>query len=209
MKTLEKIRLSVEQCREDLVEFRDLLDRKTALSEREDILPFFRTHKHLSALIGSFNPRIIRFDLLATEFSLFGDFACDLVIGDSVDRQFCFVEFEDASPQSVFTRKKGKSTPEWSPRFDRGFSQIIDWFLILEDQKRTGLHKSKFGLEVIQFVGLLVIGRRRDLDETQYERLVWRSEQVSVGHRQVHCITFDDLYDTLECKLRIFGWPWD
>jgi len=126
-----------------------------------------------------------------------------------VNRDFCFVEFEDASPQSVFTKKKGKSTPEWSPRFDRGFSQIIDWFLILEDQKKTGLHKSKFGLDVIQFVGLLVIGRRKDLDDSQYERLVWRSDQVRVGHRQVHCITFDDLYETLEWKLRIFGWPWN
>jgi hypothetical protein len=209
MKKLERFALSVDQCRKDLAEFKDLMDRKSALSERRDILPFFRAHKHLAALVGSFNPKINRFDLLATEFSLFGDYACDLVIGDSVNRDFCLVEFEDASPQSVFTKKKGKSTPEWSPRFDRGFSQIIDWFLILEDQKRTGLHKSKFGLDVIQIVGLLVIGRRKDLDDTQYERLVWRSDQVRVGHRQVHCITFDDLYDTLECKLRIFGWPWD
>jgi len=209
MKTLEKIALSVDQCRKDLAEFKDLLDRKQALSERKDILPFFRAHKHLAALVGSYNPRINRFDLVATEFSLFGDFACDLIIGDSVNRDFCFVEFEDASPQSVFIKKKGMSTPEWSPRFDRGFSQIIDWFLILEDQERTGLHKSKFGLDVIQFVGLLVIGRRKDLDDSQYERLVWRSDQVRVGHRQVHCITFDDLYETLEWKQRIFGWPWD
>jgi hypothetical protein len=70
------------------------------------------------------NPKINRFDLLATEFSLFGDYACDLVVGGSVNRDFCLVEFEDASPQSVFVKKKGKSTPEWSPRFDRGFSQI-------------------------------------------------------------------------------------
>jgi hypothetical protein len=209
MKKLEKIALSVDQCRKDLAEFKEMLDRKTALSERRDILPFFRAHKNLAALVGSFNPKINRFDLLATEFSLFGDYACDLVIGDSVNRDFCFVEFEDASPQSVFVKKKGKSTPEWSPRFDRGFSQIIDWFLILDDQKRTGLHKSRFGLDVIQFMGLLVIGRHEDLDDTQYERLVWRSDQVRVGHRQVHCITFDDLHDTLECKLRIFGWPWD
>jgi len=112
MKTLEKIALSVDQCRKDLGEFKDLLDRKQSLSERRDILPFFRAHKHLAALVGSYNPRINRFDLVATEFSLFGDFACDLIIGDSVNRDFCFVEFEDASPQSVFIKKKGKSTPE-------------------------------------------------------------------------------------------------
>jgi hypothetical protein len=144
MKTLEGINLDITQCKTDLVELKKLLDGKSALSERNDILPFFRAHKHLAALNGSYNAKINRFDRIASEFSLFGDYACDLVIGDSVSRHFCFVEFEDASPTSVFTTKKGKSTPEWSPRFDHGFSQIIDWFLVLDDQKRTGLHKSKF-----------------------------------------------------------------
>ena len=37
MKKLEKIALSVEQCRKDLAEFKELLDRKSALSERKDI----------------------------------------------------------------------------------------------------------------------------------------------------------------------------
>jgi len=137
MKTLEKIDLSVSKCKTELADFKKLLDGKAALSERDDILPFFRAHKHLAALVGAYNPKINRFDRIATEFRLFGDYACDLVIGDSVSHNFCFVEFEDASPKSILTTKKGKSTPEWSPRFDHGFSQIIDWFLVLEDQKRS------------------------------------------------------------------------
>jgi hypothetical protein len=32
----------------------------------------------------------------------------------------------DLTPASVFTTRKGKSTPEWSPRLDHGFSQILD-----------------------------------------------------------------------------------
>jgi hypothetical protein len=205
MKTLEKITLSLSKCKVELAEFKSLLESKTALSERKDILPFFKARKHLAALVGAYNPKINRFDRIANEFSLFGDYACDLVVGDSISHNFCFVEFEDASPTSVFTKKKGKSTPEWSSRFDHGFSQILDWFLVLEDLKRTGLHKSKFELDVIQYVGLLVIGRRKDLDDAQYERLVWRSEEVRVGSRQVNCITFDDLYDTLALKVQIFG----
>ena len=197
--------LDLTRCKQDLGEFKKLLDGKATLSERGDILPFFKAHKHLAALVGSYNPKINHFDRVATEFSLFGDYACDLVIGDSVTHHFCFVEFEDASPTSVFTTKKGKSTPEWSPRFDHGFSQILDWFLILDDQKRTGLHKSKFDADLIQYIGLLVIGRRNDLDATQYERLVWRSERVSVAGRQVNCITFDELYETLALKIKIFG----
>ncbi len=205
MKSLEKIKLDLNQCKQDLAEFKKLLDGKSALSERSDILPFFKAHKHLAALIGSFNPKINRFDRIASEFSLFGDYTCDLIIGDAASRHFCFVEFEDASPTSVFTTKKGKSTPEWSPRFDHGFSQIIDWFLILDDQKRTGLHKSRFDADVIQYIGLLVVGRLKDLDATQHERMIWRSERVSVAGRQVNCITFDERYDTLDLKIRIFG----
>jgi hypothetical protein len=205
MKTLEKTSLNLTQCKQDLADFKMLLDSKPALSEQKDILPFFEAHKHLAALIGAYNPKINRFDRLASEFSLFGDYTCDLVIGDSVSRHFCFVEFEDASPSSVFTTKKGRSTPEWSPRFDHGFSQIIDWFLILDDQKRTGLHKSKFDADLIQYIGLLVIGGLGDLDTSQRERMVWRSERVTVAGRQVSCITFDELYETLALKIKIFG----
>jgi Domain of unknown function (DUF4263) len=100
---------------------------------------------------------------------------------------------------------KGKSTPEWSSRFDHGFSQILDWFAILEDQKRTAQFKAKFNADVIQYVGLLVIGRRHYLDNSQYERMRWRSEQVLVGSRQVNCITFDELYQTLALKVTLFG----
>jgi hypothetical protein len=187
------------------VAFKNLLDGKPSLSERHDILPFFKKNKHLAALVGSYNPRINSFDRIATEFDLFGDYSCDLVIGDSTSHNFCFVEFEDASPRSVFTRKKGKATAEWSPRFDHRFSQILDWFAILEDQQRTAQFKNKFDSDVIQYVGLLVIGRRHHLDDAQYARLRWRSEQVQVGARQVNCITFDELYQTLLLKVSLFG----
>lgn len=205
MKALDKFSLNLARCKKELNEFKTLLDGKAALSERDDVLPFFKSHRHLAALAGSYNPKIHRFDRIATEFNLFGDYSCDLVVGDSASHHFCFTEFEDASPGSIFTKKRGKATPEWSARFDHGFSQILDWFGVLEDQKRTALYKARFGADVIQFVGLLVIGRRHYLDDAQYDRLRWRSEQVQVGGRQVHCITFDELYQTLALKVAIFG----
>jgi hypothetical protein len=205
MKALDKFSLNLAKCKKELVEFKTLLDDNVTLSERNDILPFFKSHRHLAAMVGSYNPKINRFDRIATEFNLFGDYSCDLAVGDSASHNFCFVEFEDASPRSIFTKKRGKATPEWSPRFDHGFSQILDWFEILEDQKRTAQYKAKFGAEVIQYVGLLVIGRRHYLDDAQFDRLRWRSEQVQVGARQVNCITFDELYQTLALKVAIFG----
>jgi hypothetical protein len=205
MKSLDKFSLNLAKCRRELADFQQLLDRQGGLSERDEILPFFKTHRHLAALIGAYNPQIHRFDRIASEFDLFGDYTCDLVIGDSTSHNFCFVEFEDATPNSVFTKKRGKSTPEWSPRFEHGFSQILDWFRILEDQQRTAQFKARLGAETIQYLGLLVIGRRHFLDEAQYQRMRWRSEQVQVGARQVHCITFDELFQTLSLKLAIFG----
>ena len=55
-----------------------------------------------------------------------GNFLSDLVVGDSVTQSYCFVEFEEAAPTSLFVSKPDISTPEWSPRFERGFSQIVD-----------------------------------------------------------------------------------
>jgi hypothetical protein len=205
MKSLDKFSLSLAKCKKELLAFKTLLDGKPTLNEHDDIRPFFKANRHLAAMVGSYNPRINGFDRIADEFDLFGDYSCDLVVGDSTSHNFCFVEFEDASPNSIFTKKRGKATPEWSPRFDHGFSQILDWFAILEDQKRTAQFKSKFGADVIQYVGLLVIGRRHFLNNTQYDRLRWRSEHVQVGARQVNCITFDELYQTLALKVAIFG----
>jgi hypothetical protein len=54
MKALAKISLDMEQCKKDLADFKTLLDSTSVLSERNDLLPFFRSHPHLAALVGSF-----------------------------------------------------------------------------------------------------------------------------------------------------------
>lgn len=64
MKSLDKFTLSLTRCKDELLEFKKLLDGKATLSERDDVLPFFRKHKHLAALIGAHNPRIYGFDRL-------------------------------------------------------------------------------------------------------------------------------------------------
>jgi hypothetical protein len=96
---------------------RDWLDASLLLGEKP-ILDFFRCERHLSAFIASYNPNINRFDRFAFEYPLFGDFTCDLVVGDSDGSAFCFVEFEDARPQSSFARRGKKFTRAWPARFD-------------------------------------------------------------------------------------------
>src|SRR5207244_1348227 len=86
--------------------------------KRGQVLPFFRKRKNLAALIASYSPNVIRLDRIAFEFPLFGDFTCDLAVGDSVKHAYCFIDFEDAGPNSLFVRQGKKATREWSSRFD-------------------------------------------------------------------------------------------
>src|SRR5262249_44531942 len=148
--------------------------RRPVLKEQEHIRPFFRRRRHLSALCGLYNTSIARFDRLAWEYQLFGDFSCDIVVGDSVKNTFSFIEFEDAGPKSIFVRQGKKTTREWSPRFDHGYSQIIDWFYKLRDAEKSDEFEARFGQRSIDFTGTLIIGRKHYLDAGERARLDWR-----------------------------------
>jgi len=125
MKGLDSFNLDIKKCLFELEEFENLLLNNKELKESKDILPFFKQRLHLSAFIGFYVPQIIRFNQIKHEFTFFGDFRADLAIGDSVNNTYCFIEFEDATEDSIFV-EKGRSTSDWSPRFEHGFSQIID-----------------------------------------------------------------------------------
>lgn len=200
-KKFEKLQFDVEQCRREAEELRMFLATNTTLKERQDILPFFKQRKHLSAFLGSYHPGVVRRDLLAHELSLFGDFSCDLAVGDSKNKAYLFIEFEDAAPDSLFVQKAGKATPEWSSRFEHGFSQFVDWFFKLHEQGNTVGFEELFGARSIQHLGLLVIGRNASLGKREQERLLWRQEHVQVNSRQIHCKTFDQLCDDVLDRL--------
>lgn len=56
---------------------------------------------------------------IAYEFDVFGDFACDLAVGEQASGSYCFIEFEDAQQNSIFEKSGKKATREWSRRFDQ------------------------------------------------------------------------------------------
>src|SRR5437763_12011170 len=116
----------------EVAELRALLDSQAHMKEAA-FRDFFRSRPHAAALIGRYAPLVRRIDLLAYEYPFFGDFRCDLAIADSATRACTFVELEDAGPRSLFVKHGDKSTREWSPRFDHGFSQVVDWFYKLQD----------------------------------------------------------------------------
>jgi hypothetical protein len=204
MKTLEPLAFDPVQCLKEVRALRTWLGRHAQLDESKHIRPFFRKRRHLSAFIASYSPNVIRFNRMAFEYPLYGDFICDLVVGDSVKNAYCFIEFENADANRLFVKQARKATREWSPRFDHGYSQIIDWFCKLEDMKKSDDFAARFGGRSISYTGILIVGRDQYLLPGERERLEWRRSHVTVASQTVQCVTFDGLADDLEARLKTF-----
>lgn len=151
MKKFQEFRFDPRTCRTQLNELKAHLENHDNLNERKDVLAFFREREHLSAYIGSYSFNLNDFDRLAFEYDLFGDFKADLAIGDSRHGSYCFVEFEGASPTSIFKSESARATRIWSSKFEQGYSQIVDWFWKLWDMERTSEFMSRFGVKQIRY----------------------------------------------------------
>lgn len=180
-----------------------LLNATPTLSERDDILPFFRTHPHLAALLASYNVSATTCDCLGVEVGLYGESVADVVAGDRTKKAYCFVEFEDALPRSLFMPRPRHGT-DWSPRFSRGFNQIIDWLWALDDHEATTTFADEFGPPPITIVALLVVGRDAQVSPRDRRRLEWRQRHILVNSHHIYCYTFDDLLRDLRGRLNGF-----
>ncbi len=189
--------------RSEVAELEALLLENSML--KEAALRLLRARPHVSALIGLYNPAVKRVDRLAYEYPLFGDFRCDLVIGDSETRACAFIELEDAGPRSLFVTHGGKATREWSPRFDHGYSQVVDWFHKLQDMTNTAAMEARLGKRGIDYTGVLVVGRDQHMGAGERERLRWRREHVIVNSKRIFCVTYDELLEDLEFRLDWYG----
>ena len=134
----------IKKADQQLKKFRRLLDKHPELDESAHILPFFRANRHLAAMVGLINPVAEEIDRLAFEWRISERFRCDVLAGDHEQRQYTLLEFEDAGRRSIFKATR-KSTPEWSSRYEHGFSQLVDWFWMLESVKDTGPFQLSFG----------------------------------------------------------------
>ncbi|MFI5398923.1 MAG: Shedu immune nuclease family protein [Candidatus Binatia bacterium] len=205
MKALEPLDFSWPDCENELKEFRVLLDSHHDLSERADILPFFRKRRNLSSFISTYHPHLLTRSLIAYEYPLYGDFSTDLLVGDARASAYCFVEFEDATQSSVF-QDGGRSVPYWSQRFLSGYSQLVDWFWKLDDFRATADFTSRFGNRSAQFAGFLVVGRSRYVRPVDLERLVWWRNSVRISNQSVFCLTYDELCEGLEMRMAASRW---
>lgn len=201
---LEPIALNLALLEAELSAFGNLLASKTDLSEAGDIRPLFAANKQLAGFLGTYASDIGPATELAYEFPFFGDYRADLLVGSRAVGHFCVVEFEDGRPDSLFKKQPKRANPEWSTRFEHGFSQLIDWFFNLDDFQKTHGFTKTFGPGHVSFTGLLVIGRSAGLDEMKWTRLRWRSKKVLVDSHTVQCVTFDDLHATLRQRYALY-----
>ena len=73
--------------------------------------------------------------------------------------------------------------------------------------KGTVEFKSQFGRDYISYNGMLILGRSEDLDYKEQMRLQWRLDKVVIDSKQIHCITFDELYEDLNKRLGKYAPP--
>ena len=205
MKDFHTIAFDPQKCSQELDEFRKLLDSKDILSEQDDLQPFFERSLHLTSYVGTtFGLNIGIARQVAYQFELLGDYSADVVIGNR-ERQFCWVELENGDPKAVLAKVADRATKEWGRRLEHGFSQLVDWFYLLDDFKNNDRLQRNFGYGHIDFVGLLLIGHTRGLDDHDIRRLRWCTRKVIIDSHPIICMTFDQLYHDLKDRLDLYS----
>jgi hypothetical protein len=205
MKNLQPHCLDPFNCRAEWNDFAKLLTSNTKLSERQDVLPFFKKRKDLSLLICNYFPKIKKPDRIAHEYEIYGDFVADLIVGDSSVHQYLLVEFENGAADSIFKQRGAKATPDWAPRFEGAYSQLVDWLWKLEDMRSTADFENSFGSRSATFQGLIIIGKDMNLSQQEKDRLKWRQDKTMIDSKAISTVSFNELSNDLDFWLKNYS----
>jgi hypothetical protein len=199
--TLIPYKFDINECDKHIQELKHFLTTNLEIREtgKNGLQRFFSNRPNLILLLGYWHfglePAFYK-----PEVSLFSnEFRADFVIADRKKKKFVFVEFEDATENSIFKPKlqnsdSGNTSYEWSSRYEHGVSQVIDWYYRMDDYERTYKFEEYFGHREISYTGLLVIGRDKFLQQSGLmQRFRWRSSKTIINSKPLHCITFDQL----------------
>jgi hypothetical protein len=109
---------------------------------------------------------------------------------------------QNGRPDSIFTQKKSRATPDWSRRFEVAFSQLVDWLWKLEDMRSTSDFQNTFGSRRTRFQGLIVIGKDMNLNSQEIDRLKWRNDRIIVDSTAISCVSFNKLNEDFDYWLK-------
>ncbi len=209
MITLLPYRFDINECDRQIQELQNFLTTNEEIKEggENGLQKFFSDRPNLILLLGYWHfglePAFYK-----PEVNLFSnEFRADFVVADRQKRKFVFVEFEDATEDSIFKLKSKNSDSantsyEWSSRYEHGLSQVIDWYYRMDDYERTNKFEEYFGHRQINYVGLLVIGRDKFIQQSGLmQRFRWRSSKTIINSKSLHCMTFDQLLEESMEKL--------
>ncbi len=198
------LRYTLKQLEEAVIAFEKLLSNQEELEEKKDIQPFFNNHPALiPAMAELVGMSITNIDELEFEFQLWHDFICDIGFGSSKKNTYCLIELEDAKKNSLF-RNTPKNHPKFSDKFEKGFSQIIDWFWKIDSLKNNATTiEHLFNTHNPKIKSILIIGRSHFLKSTsEIARLKWRIEKTIIDSKQIECLTYDELLDYFKTTVK-------
>jgi len=125
-----------------------------------------------------------------------------VAVGHRTARQFTLVELEDARENSIFEVARGREYPRWSGRFERGFSQLVDWAWRIDHERQPSVTlEAAFGTVDPRIHYLLVIGRDRWIGAAGRARLDWRHLHNGISGQRTTVWTYDDLFSFIDDRL--------
>ena len=187
-----EVRFDPRTAAEELSTFSIWLTEQDEFGETQ-VVTELRARTHLCLLIGAI-AGIGLPNLYKHELSLAGKFRADLVVGSSQQKHFVFVEFEAGYRDSIFKRQPlSRRYKDWGNSIQHAFGQISDWCWVRSDLHNTSLDFDTFGTRNSRDTYLIICGRSDHLDQTHRDRLMWRSNNTTVGAAPILFWTFDDL----------------
>jgi hypothetical protein len=200
------------QCQKELDEVKllfngcpDIEETKGSGGYSKGLQGIFEKRLQLFALMGK-----IVFGEIATKWNKevkFGDFRADFIIANNNEKKVCLIEFENAKTDSIFKQKTHSDstvTFEWSPKFDHGYSQILDWKYYAMEEKESV--KKDFSQKPKEIEFALFIGWNKYLQQSNFqERFDFRKDKVTIESKAFYCMCFDSLIDELQEKLNLYN----
>ena len=212
MIVFKKISFNPTDCQNELDDVKALFSKTPDINETTGsglysggLQGIFRKRKQLFALMGK-----IVFGEIATKWNdevKFGNFRADFILANDKENKVCLIEFENAKKESIFRKKtlsKKTVTYEWAPRFEHGYSQILDWKYYSIEEKASVKNDFQVLPKEIEFA--LCIGWNKHLQQSNFqERFDFRKNKVTIESKTFYCMCFDSFVDELQEKLNLYN----